>query len=148
MGSSSYLVIEYEDDDIVYIVHDDSVMSYLMCLYVYYHGNNLPVFGIIKGKLNEDEQNKGFSEIDPSLVDPRLIESVKKQEQQIAQQEQWKQLMKEAAIKAQKDTYKLVKAGEIQNTVYNNTPGEIIEQMDDDTNGSIDLSFFNSINGF
>ena len=131
--------------------HDDSVMSYLMCLYVYYHGNNLPVFGIIKGKLNEDEQNKGLkhaSEIDPSLVDPRLIESVKKQEQQIAQQEQWKQLMKEAAIKAQKDTYKLVKAGEIQNTVYNNTPGEIIEQMDDDTNGSIDLSFFNSINGF
>jgi hypothetical protein len=131
--------------------HDDSIMSYLMCLYVYYHGNNLPVFGIIKGSVQTEEMNKGMkraSEIDPSLVDPRLIESVKKQEQQIIEQKQWESMMKEAAIRAQRDTYRLTKAGEIQNSIFNNTPGEVMEEIDDNNSGNIDLSFFNSINGF
>lgn len=41
--------------------HDDNVMSYLMVLYVYYHGNNLSRFGFTKGSLpDENERNKGL----------------------------------------------------------------------------------------
>lgn len=42
--------------------HDDSLFSYLMCLYVYYHGKNLARFGFIPGELPaDDERNKGLS---------------------------------------------------------------------------------------
>ena len=34
-------------------------MSYLIALYVYYHGNNLAVFGITKGARDEDLNNRG-----------------------------------------------------------------------------------------
>ena len=58
-------------------------MSYLIALYVYYHGDNLALFGITKGARDEDLNNGGLKrpeEIDPTLVDPNLIEGVKKQE--------------------------------------------------------------------
>lgn len=42
--------------------HDDSVMSYLIGLYVYYHGNNLHRYGFVKGDIPDDEQaNKGLT---------------------------------------------------------------------------------------
>ena len=62
-------------------MRDDSIMSYLIALYVFYHGNNLAVFGITKGAREEDLNNRGTKrpeEIDPTLVDPTLIEGVKK----------------------------------------------------------------------
>ena len=44
--------------------HDDCVMSYLIALYVYYHGNNLPMFGFEKGSQEIDNQNQGLKTID------------------------------------------------------------------------------------
>ncbi|MDD3172132.1 MAG: hypothetical protein PHF63_00435 [Herbinix sp.] len=42
--------------------HDDAVMSYLMCLYVYYNGNNLSRFGFVRGEIpDEADQNKGLT---------------------------------------------------------------------------------------
>lgn len=42
--------------------HDDSIMSYLIGLYVWYYGKNLARFGFEKGVLpGEEEQNKGFT---------------------------------------------------------------------------------------
>lgn len=42
--------------------HDDSIMSFLMCLYVYYHGNNLYRYGFVRGGLpTEEERNKGMN---------------------------------------------------------------------------------------
>lgn len=42
--------------------HDDMVLAYLMCLYVYYHGNNLHKYGFVKGALPSDEErNKGLT---------------------------------------------------------------------------------------
>lgn len=128
--------------------HDDSIMSYLIALYVYYHGNNLPVFGIIKGEQNLPN-NKGLKradEIDATLVDRTLIESVKQQEQLISKQQEWERMMKEASINAQKETYKLYKAGEIKNTVFDNTPDVVMDQYENE--GSIDLDFFNTLNNF
>lgn len=41
--------------------HDDSIMSFLICLYVYHHGNNLSRFGYVKGSLpNAEDSNKGL----------------------------------------------------------------------------------------
>lgn len=41
--------------------HDDSIMSFLMCLYLYYYGNNLIRFGFTRGALPDaEEQNKGM----------------------------------------------------------------------------------------
>lgn len=48
--------------------HDDSVMAYLMVLYVWYHGNNLARYGFVKGSLpSEEEQNKGIEQWDEEL---------------------------------------------------------------------------------
>jgi hypothetical protein len=129
--------------------HDDSIMSYLIALYVYYHGNNLAVFGIIKGIQEDTEKNKGLKradEIDPTLVSPDLIAAVKNQEMLEAQQNEWANLMRKATIQAQKDTYRLQKAGEVQNTIFEHTPGAVIEDIEDD--GHVDLSIFNNLNGF
>lgn len=42
--------------------HDDSIMSYLMCLYLYYYGNNLHRFGFVRGQLpDEENRNKGMT---------------------------------------------------------------------------------------
>lgn len=41
--------------------HDDSLMSYLIGLYVYYHGKNLSKFGFVRGLPSEKEMNKGLS---------------------------------------------------------------------------------------
>lgn len=42
--------------------HDDSIMSYLMCLYLYYYGNNLHRFGFVRGQLPEDkDMNLGMT---------------------------------------------------------------------------------------
>lgn len=42
--------------------HDDAVMAYLMCLYVYYHGNNLHRYGFVKGDIPDKvNANKGLS---------------------------------------------------------------------------------------
>lgn len=42
--------------------HDDSIMSFLMCLYVYYYGNNLMRYGFVRGALPaEEDRNKGMN---------------------------------------------------------------------------------------
>ena len=50
--------------------HDDSVMAFLMCLYVLHYGNNLANFGFVKGKIPTDnEANRGLFQ-DESYMTP------------------------------------------------------------------------------
>ena len=50
--------------------HDDSIMAFLMILYVLHYGNNLSYFGFKKGKLpGENEANKGLYQGSTSLED-------------------------------------------------------------------------------
>ena len=117
-------------------------------MYIYYHGNNLVVFGITKGARDEELKNEGLKrpdEIDPTLVDPRLIAQVKKQEE-IENQMGWDEMMRQAMHQAQKDTYRLHQAGEISDTVFDHTPEAVMDQIEDEN--VIDLDFFNSLNGF
>lgn len=129
--------------------HDDSVMSYLIALYVYYHGNNLVAFGIVKGLRDEEITNKGLKradEINPALVDQSLINQVKQQEE-FEMQKTYEDIMREAIKKSQKESYALYQSGMSKSDVFNNTPDSMIDTNGDD-DGSIDLSFFNNLNGF
>lgn len=122
-------------------------MSYLIALYVYYHGNNLISFGIVKGMKSTDPQNKGMKrseEIDPTLVSPELIREVQKQED-YARQASFEEIMRNAIKDAQRQTHTLYQAGISKSDVFENTPDAIIEA---DNDGSIDLDFFNTLNGF
>lgn len=127
--------------------HDDSIMSYLMALYVYYHGNNLIAFGIVKGMKSTDPQNKGMKrseEIDPTLVNPELIQQVQKQEE-FDRRASFEEIMRNAIKQSQRDSHTLYQAGISKSDVFENTPDAIIES---DNDGGIDLDFFNTLNGY
>lgn len=132
--------------------HDDSIMSYLIALYVYYHGNNLTVFGIHKGAQEEELNNRGLKrpeEIDPTLVSNEIIQSAidtANKEKATEQELNWNDMMRNAIQQSQKMTYDLSHAGFVENTIFDNTPEAVLEDYDDV--GSIPLDFFSSINGF
>lgn len=131
--------------------HDDSIMSYLIALYVYYHGNNLSMFGVDKGVKEEDLNNSGMkhaSEINPDLVDKKLIEDVTKQElkEKMTKKEmEWETMMKNAIKQSQQETFKLSQSDLLDDTVFDHTPKSVIEEFDD--TGSIPLDFFSEMNG-
>ena len=122
-------------------------MSYLIALYVYYHGNNLVSFGVIKGMQSTDPQNKGMKrteEIDPTLVSPDLIKEVQKQEE-FDRQQSYNDILRSAMKESQRQSFNMYQAGISKSDVFENTPDAIIEE---DNDGSMDLDFFNSLNGF
>lgn len=128
--------------------HDDSIMSYLIALYVYYHGNNLSLFGIKKGLQDDAELNKGIKraeEINPSLVDPELIASVKKQEE-MSSAHKWDDVLKNAIENAQKESYKLHKHNMVDKDMFSSTPDVIINDIEDSVD--VDLSIFDQLNNF
>lgn len=132
--------------------HDDSIMSYLIALYVYYHGNNLAVFGITKGARDEDLDNKGLKrpeEINPDLVDQQLIKSAQEEEEKQIETDKelnWNEILRSSIQKAQKMTYELQHSGMVNDTIFESTPDSIVDTYEDE--GSIPLDFFSSINGF
>jgi NADP-dependent 3-hydroxy acid dehydrogenase YdfG len=122
-----------------------------MAMYVYYHGNNLAVFGITPGMHEEvSEKNKGLirpEEVDPRLVDNSIIEAVKEQRQKEAEADKvtnWEDIMKDAILQAQQETFKMHQGGQIQNTIFDTTPDAIIDDYEE--SGSIPLDFFSEIN--
>lgn len=125
-------------------------MSYLIALYVYYHGNNLSVFGITPGLHEDGPRNQGIiqpEEIDPQLVNPDLIQAAindRKKEEEGKRISDWNEIMKEAIYKSQQDSYKMFRSGNVSNTVFDSTPEAIIDDYEDE--GSIPLDFFSSIN--
>jgi hypothetical protein len=122
-------------------------MSYLIALYVYYHGNNLISFGIVKGMKSTDPQNKGMKrseEIDPTLVSRELIQEVQKQEE-FSRQASYDDILRNAMKESQRHSYNMYQAGITKSDIFANTPDAIIE---DEDNGNIDLDFFNTLNGF
>ncbi len=132
--------------------HDDSIMSYLIALYVYYHGNNLAVFGITKGARDEDLDNKGLKrpeEINPDLVDQQLIKSAQEEEEKQIETDKelnWNDILRSSIQKAQKMTYELQHSGMVNDTIFESTPDSVVDTYEDE--GSIPLDFFSSINGF
>ena len=131
--------------------HDDNIMSYLIALYVYYHGDNLATFGITKAARRDDLNNSGMhhlraSEIDPSLVDPKIIESVKQIEAQEAQPN-WEDLVRKTMAMSQEQTMQLIQSGNVHNSVYDATPDELLQEPSGYQGMDLDLGMFDSLNG-
>lgn len=130
--------------------HDDSIMSYLIAMYVRYHGNNLAVFGINLAAPDSELNNSGLKrpeEIDTTLVDKKLVDAAIRQEQLESQANAYEKIMQEAIYKSQADSYKLKQKGLIDNTIFDNTPDIVIESYDNDDDFNNVFNSFNALNG-
>ena len=134
--------------------HDDSIMSYLIGMYVYCYGNNLDVFGINKGDyLYTKEPNKGLNrgieEVDlytlPSDVREIIADHYAK-ERKIKEQE-----AKERAdlIHSEKEMRTLIDHGLIRNQAYENSVGMApIGDFSPEFDTPVDMSIFDELNGW
>ena len=131
--------------------HDDSIMSYLIGLYVYYHGNNLAAFGIIKGSQEIADQNKGlnntYDDIKYTDLIPQHDLDVLKNQEQVRKENNYEELMRRAIIQSQQESMKLMQKGLIKNTMLENTPDELLDDMYYNQ-GNISMDFFDEMNGF
>lgn len=131
--------------------HDDAVMSYLMCLYIWYHGNNLSMFGINKGEMGMEPENQGTKrpqEIDRSMVSEKIIQDAIRLEEKemIAKQENdWDSLLKQAMIRSQKQTYELSQSNMISDTIFDTSTEAVVDSYYEED--SIPMDFFDTMNG-
>ena len=122
-------------------------MSYLIALYVYYHGNNLLTFGISKAAKDEDLDNSGIyvPEVETyNLVDKIIIDEVKEREEKERVSDDvlnWNKMMADAIKKAQQDTYKLHQTKLIDNSILKSS-----DYIEDDDTYDIPLDFFDELN--
>lgn len=127
--------------------HDDSIMSYLISLYVYYHGNNLQLFGFIKGSEEIENPNQGMHrsiyDVQTEILPPDVVEAIKIQED--SEKETYEDILLKAIQRSQMESAMMNKASLVHNNVFENTPSEILDNNDTD---DIPLSFFDELNGF
>lgn len=129
--------------------HDDSIMSYLIAMYVYYHGNNLVAFGFVKGSQEIENQNQGlrtYDDLQQSGILSRYDVEIIKNQEKVRKENDYEALMRDAIKKAQAQSMALQKHGLAQNRLLDSTPTEIIDDTFDE--GDIDMGFFDELNGF
>lgn len=135
--------------------HDDSIMSYLIGLYVYYHGNNLELFGIVPGMgdgpLNEGLQREPEEDLRTLSVESldlgvEVTQDLKAQQERERNTEDYEAMMRRAIQESQKQSQILTSKG-FTDSVYANTPDYLVDSYSSDE-GSIPLDFFDEINGF
>lgn len=129
--------------------HDDSIMSYLIGMYVWYHGNNLSAFGIIKGSREIENQNQGLKRTvedieNMDILPADTIATMKKQEK-VRKENDYEQIMREALIKAQRQSLELHKKGLVENPTLDKSQEVQLEEIYG--NNNIDMSFFDEMNG-
>ena len=129
--------------------HDDSIMSYLIGMYVWYHGNNLTAFGIVKGSREIENQNQGLKRTvedieNMDILPADTIATMKKQEQ-VRKENDYEKIMREALIKAQRQSLELHKKGLVENPTLDKSQEVQLEEIYG--NNNIDMSFFDEMNG-
>ena len=126
--------------------HDDSIMSYLIGLYVYYHGNNLAEFGFYRTDISDGtELNAGLHHADPSEYLPPDVATAMEHSKQIEEATNFEDIFREAMMKSQSESYNLSRSKSItSNNYYDRTPKGVIEMEE---SNDIDLSLFDSLNG-
>lgn len=128
--------------------HDDSIMSYLIAMYIFYHGNNLSAFGIIKGSQGIENQNKGIKTYDDLKYSGILPESdleILKEQERVRAENNFELLMTQAVAQSQRESMNLYKKGLVHNTLLENTQDGLIDEIFENQ-GSIPMSFFDEIN--
>lgn len=130
--------------------HDDSIMSYLIAMYVYYHGNNLPFFGFVKGSKEIENQNQGidytYSDLKNTKVLPEHIIEVVERQEAVKKENDYEDIYRKAVLGSQRDSMYLQTKGLVKNAVMESTPDQILEDSMDD--GEMDMGFFDELNGF
>lgn len=132
--------------------HDDAVMSYLIALYVYYHGNNLALFGFRKGEGEIKNQNTGLDiplnkvEVDALDLPPEAAKQIKIQQQKEKNTINYENLLRKALLESQQESIKLQQSSLNYTSNYENTPEEALDDISPGNMGKIPLSFFNEIN--
>lgn len=126
--------------------HDDSVMSYLIALYVYYHGNNLALFGFIKGSNEIENQNQGMKtidEVDISLL-PQEVVSAAMREKELEKQNSFEDIVAKSILAAQRESRRMMSS-----SLFANSQQYIGSDDDyyDEDDYSIPLDIFDELNG-
>lgn len=127
--------------------HDDSIMSYLIGLYVYYHGNNLPMFGFVKGSQEIKQQNQGLTrpeDVDLHNLPDSVVDDLKTVLNR--KEDNYYDMMRQAVLQSQQESLRLSNAKLTHNKTIDNTPDHVIEDYSD-TGSSINLDFFDQLNG-
>lgn len=127
--------------------HDDSVMSYLIGLYVFYHGNNLSVFGFQPGKDNPEERNRGlhtYTEEELRDILPQEVIEGMEQEKTIQEIMNYEDILRDAIASAQMDTARLMASKRV---IHDKDQVPLVE-YDEMDEGSIELALFDILNNF
>lgn len=130
--------------------HDDSIMSYLIALYVYYHGDNLEAFGFNKGDAVDLNKNDGLYRPDDVYTKDISMEAATAIHDQMVKEQNkdtYAEELRKAIMMSQKESMVLHSKGLIENDLLDNTPEYIIDDYDENT-GSMDLSLFDTLNNF
>ena len=129
--------------------HDDSIMSYLMAMYVYYHGNNLAAFGFFRTDLYDGkEENAGLNHAPQSLESILPPEEIRSMEvgKEIEKELNYEDMLRAAIEESKAASSRASQSRVIKTDTYvQNTPDEVLYGNDDSYG---DLSFFDSLNGF
>lgn len=129
--------------------HDDSIMSYLIGMYVWYHGNNLSMWGIVKGAKEIENQNQGLhrsvEDIENMDILPADTIAAMKKQEKVRKENDYEKIMREALIKAQRESLELHKKGLVENETLDKSQDVQLEEIYG--NNSIDMSFFDEMNG-
>lgn len=129
--------------------HDDSIMSYLIGMYVWYHGNNLSMWGIVKGAKEIENQNQGLhrsvEDIENMDILPADTIAAMKKQEKVRKENDYETIMREALIKAQRESLELHKKGLVENETLDRSQEVQLEEIYG--NNSIDMSFFDEMNG-
>jgi hypothetical protein len=123
--------------------HDDSIMSYLIGMYVLKYGNNLSNFGFNRGDVITDTLKEGGGLLLPDAIDMNSVpESTKAfitTEVTRQNSESYDDILRKSILEAQQQTRQLAKHGIIENSAYNFTPEsqeyEVFDEMDDEIMG-------------
>lgn len=127
--------------------HDDNVMSYLIGLYVYYHGNNLGAFGFYKTDEYEgSEPNTGLVRPDISEILPQTVIQYIEKEKAVQEEMNYEELYRRSVMESQRSSYNLSKSKVMKSNNYiDATPEEIVYDVEED---DFDMSLFDQLNGF
>ena len=122
-------------------------MSYLIALYVFYHGNNLPIFGVTPGMQEEKPLNQGLeykSESELSNVLPEDVAQSIVEERKKAKLLDYESILREAIEQSQNETAKLMNSS--VNIERHEDSTKSFTTYDDDYT-DYDMSFFDEMNG-
>lgn len=129
--------------------HDDNVMSYLIAMYVYYHGNNLEFFGLRKGSQPIDDQNEGMyktiHDVDTDLIPDEVIKTLEKEEK-FEKENNYEEEYRKAIALSQQESARMSQSA-IMQSEYNNSEFDANnDEFETDRGYEMNLDLFDDLN--